>query len=67
MNELFHPFLRKFIFVFFDDILVYSDIVQQHVEHLEVVKSIGSIQTGRNICLVKIKWTTWGISFLKRV
>ncbi|XP_010412881.1 PREDICTED: uncharacterized protein LOC104699246 [Camelina sativa] len=40
MNELFRPYLRKFILVFFDDILVCSESLQQHVEHLTVVLSI---------------------------
>ncbi|GJY00541.1 ty3-gypsy retrotransposon protein [Tanacetum coccineum] len=37
MNRLFSSYLRKFIIVFFDDILVYSTTLNAHLEHLEFV------------------------------
>lgn len=37
MNQVFHFALRKFVLIFFDDILVYSTIWDDHLHHLEIV------------------------------
>lgn len=37
MNEMFRPYLRRFVLVFFDDILVYSATWTDHMDHLQVV------------------------------
>jgi hypothetical protein len=40
MNELFHPHLRKYILVLFDDILVYRKTWREHINHLGQALSI---------------------------
>jgi hypothetical protein len=37
MNLIFAPYLRRFVIVFFDDILVYSPTFDAHLQHLELV------------------------------
>ena len=40
MNDIFWPYLRKFILVFFDDILVYSKSREDHLTQLHIVLNI---------------------------
>lgn len=40
MNDLFSPYLRRFILVFFNDILVYSPNMEQHCSHLEKTQQL---------------------------
>lgn len=37
MNEIFSPFLRKFVLIFFDDLLVYNKAWFEHLLHLDRV------------------------------
>lgn len=40
MNDIFKPYLRHFILVFFDDILVYSTSWEDHLTHLSITFQI---------------------------
>lgn len=37
MNEIFRDYIGRFVFVFFDDILIYSTDMNEHLKHLELV------------------------------
>lgn len=40
MNEIFRPYLRKFLLVFFDDILIYRKDWKEHLQHLKVTLEV---------------------------
>nr|XP_029143459.1 uncharacterized protein LOC112805764 isoform X1 [Arachis hypogaea] len=40
MNRIFQPYLRKFIAIFFDDILIYSRTWADHLEHLKTTLAV---------------------------
>ena len=37
MNSIFNPFLRKFVLVLFDNILIYNKSREEHVQHVDKV------------------------------
>ena len=37
MHRVFHPYLDRFVVVFMDDILIYSETEEDHEDHLRVI------------------------------
>lgn len=56
MNEIFKPFLQKFVLVFFDDILVYSSSMEDHRQHLQGYKLFAN---EKKCCSIKEKSKIW--------
>jgi len=52
MNHIFEPYLRKFMLVFFDDILIYSPSFTQHLKHLRIAFQVLRLN---RLCIKKSK------------
>jgi hypothetical protein len=57
MNQIFQHALRKFVLVFFDDILVYSTTWKEHLQHLESVLQV----LQQNTLYVKLSKCAFGV------
>ena len=40
MNDVLHPFLRRFMLVFFDDIIIFSSSWAEHLQHIRIVLDV---------------------------
>lgn len=66
MNDILCPFLRKFALVFFDDILIYSTNVHDHVVHL--VKVLTSLRHNKFVDnFKKCKFGVSSIEYLRHI
>lgn len=61
MNRVFQPFVRKFMLVFFDDMLVYSKVWDEHLQHLQSILLV----LRQNKLLVKLCKCEFGIRRIK--
>ena len=72
MNTIFRPYLRKFVLVFFDDILVFSHCLTDHLTHLRTMLEVfyslfSSMVKCQSVFLVAMRWNIWVILSLERV
>lgn len=58
MNQVLAPFLRKFVLVFFDDILIYSKNWEDHKRHIEEVMTA----LRDNELVIKLKKCAFGLT-----
>jgi hypothetical protein len=52
MNEVLRSFIGKFMVVYFDDILIYSKSLDEHIKHLHAV--FGALRV-RHTCLLTLR------------
>ena len=66
MNDVFREFLDKFVVCYLDDILIYSETIEEHKEHVRLVlqklRDAGLYAKGRCV-FTNRKWSFSGILF----
>lgn len=61
MNDVLRPFLRRFVLVFFHDILIYSSSWAKHLQHMGIV--LTALRTHHLHLHLKVRprWPTWAM------
>lgn len=57
MDAIFKPYLRRFVLVFFYDILIYSKGIEEHLKQMEAVLTVNCTLTKRNATLPNQEWS----------
>jgi len=66
MNTVLRPYLRKFVLVFFDDILIYSPSWTSHLQHVKAVLIVlreQQLRNKRSKCLFAVS----SVAYLGRI
>jgi hypothetical protein len=66
MNDMLRPFLRRFVLVFFDDILIYSRTWSKHLHHVRVVLQ-ALLDQQLFVKKSKCAFGTWSVAYLGHV
>jgi hypothetical protein len=51
MNEVLHSFIGKFVVIYFDDILIYSKSLNEHIEYLRAI--FGALREARCLLILR--------------
>jgi len=66
MNDFLHPYLRRFVLLFFNDMLIYNTNISDHLQHLVVI--FNSLQEHKFIVkMVKCVFAVASVSYLGHI
>jgi Reverse transcriptase (RNA-dependent DNA polymerase) len=63
MNDVLRKFLDDFVVVYLDDLIIYSNSEEEHLQHVETVlqklNNHALFGSYRSVISMNLKWTSW--------